>query len=131
MKRLSINSIAAALCLIAAPVLSADFDGSKPLICSSIEANDCALGLGCAKGLAEDIDAPQFIRLDFSGKTMSARGKTAPIERQARENGLLMVQGFENERAWSVTITESNGWLVGAIAGNEEGFVIFGACTPL
>jgi hypothetical protein len=131
MKRLVIGSAAAVMCLAAATVLAADFDGSKPLICSAIEANDCAMGVGCEKGLAEDVNAPQFVRVDFAGKKMSARGRTAPIDRQARENGTLILQGLENGRAWSITITEEGGWMVGAIAGSEEGFVIFGACTPL
>lgn len=44
---------------------------------------------------------------------------------------MLVVQGFENSRAWSITISETSGKLVGAIAGDEEGFLVFGACTPL
>jgi hypothetical protein len=131
MKRFNNVFLAAALSAIAVPALSADFDGSKPLICSAIEANDCALGAECQKGLAEDVNVPQFIRLDFSKKTMSAGGRTSPMHHQAREGGMLMMQGFENYRAWSVTINETTGKLVGAIAGDQEGFLIFGACTTM
>ena len=131
MKRFHTAVIAAALCVAAASAVAADFDGSKPLICAAIEANDCALGTTCLKGLAEDIDAPQFLRLDFSAKTLSARGRTTPMQNHARGNGMLVVQGFENGRAFSITISEDSGKLVGAIAGDEEGFMIFGACTPL
>jgi hypothetical protein len=131
MKRLNINLIAAALCVAGVPALAADFDGSRPLICSAIEANDCALGIGCLKGLAEDVNVPQFIRFDFAGKTVSARGRTTTMQNQTRANGMLAIQGFENSRAFSITVSENSGKLVGAIAGDEEGFLIFGACTPL
>ena len=131
MKRFNISLIAAALAVVVMPAIAAEFDGSKPLICSAIEANDCALGLGCAKGLATDVNVPQFIRLDFTGKTISARGRTSKILNQARANGMLTIQGVENRRAFSITISENSGNLVAAIAGDEEGFMIFGACTPL
>jgi hypothetical protein len=131
MKRFNHLFLAAALCTVAVPALSADFDGSKPLICSAIEANDCAPGTACQKGPAENLNMPQFIRLDFSKKTMSAGGRSSPIHRQARDGGMLVIQGFENYRAWSVAINETTGKLVGAIAGDQEGFLIFGACTTL
>jgi len=126
-----LGSIAATLCVAAAPAVAADFDGSKPLICAAIDANDCALGIGCARGIAEDVNVPQFIRIDFSAKTITAAGRTSPMQSQARADGMLALQGFEGRRAFSITISESSGKLVGAIAGDEEGFLIFGACTPL
>jgi hypothetical protein len=131
MKQFKLNLLAAALSVAMAPAIAADFDGSKPLICSAIEANDCAMGVGCLKGLAEDVNVPQFIRLDFTGKTIGARGRTSKMLNHSRAGGMLTMQGIENSRAFSITINEKSGKLVGAIAGDEEGFVIFGACTPL
>lgn len=123
--------LAAVMCTATASALAADFDGTKPLLCSAIEANDCALGTTCQKGLAENVNVPQFIRLDFAKKTMSAGTRTSTIKHQSRDGGMLMMQGFENYRAWSVTINEVTGKMVGAIAGDQEGFLIFGACTTL
>jgi len=37
----------------------------------------------------------------------------------------------ENRRAFSIAVSESTGRLVGAIAGDGEAFVLFGACSPL
>ena len=130
MKRFNTYLLGAALCIAAAPVVAGDFDGSKPLICSTIEVDDCALGVTCEKGIAEDINVPQFVRLDFAAKTMSARGRTTTMQVESQGEGMLVAQGFENGRAWSITINEQNGKLVGAIAADEEGFLIFGACTP-
>jgi hypothetical protein len=131
MKRFNISSVALALCVAAAPAVCADFDGSKPLICSTIETHDCAVGMSCLRGLAEDINVPQFIRLDFAAKTMSARGRTSKFGGFSRSAGMLIIQGFENNRAFSATISEQSGKLVGAIAADEEGYLLFGACTPL
>jgi len=129
--RVNFKMFAAALCVAAAPALAADFDGSKALICSTIETHDCAIGTTCDRGLAEDINVPQFIRLDFAAKTMSARGRTSKIGGFARSDGMLIIQGFENKRAFSATISEQSGKLVGAIAADEAGYLLFGACTPL
>ena len=129
MMRFNLKFLAAALCIAAAPALAADFDGSKALICSTIETHDCAAGTTCERGLAEDINVPQFIRLDFAKKTISARGRTSTI-RYARSGGMLVIQGFENNRAFSATISEQSGKLVAAIAADEAGYLIFGACTP-
>ena len=131
MKRFNINLFAVALCVAAAPAVCADFDGSKPLICSTIETHDCALGTSCERGLAEDINVPQFIRIDFAAKTMSARGRTSKLGGFAHSDGMLVIQGFENSRAFSATISEKSGKLVGAIAADEAGYLLFGACTPL
>jgi len=131
MKRFHMKFLVAAFCVAAAPGLAADFDGSKPLICSSIEAHDCGLGMTCERAIAEDLNVPQFIRLDFGAKTLSGRGRTTKMQSHARSGGMLIVQGFENSRAFSITISEQTGKLVGAIAADEEGFMIFGACTPI
>jgi hypothetical protein len=131
MTRFNLNLLAAAMSIAVAPAFAADFDGSKPLICASIEAHDCGLGITCERAIAEDLNVPQFIRVDFTAKTLSARGRTTKMQSHARSDGMLIVQGVENARAFSITISEQTGKLVGAIAADEEGFMIFGACTPL
>jgi len=108
---------------------AADFDGTKPFICSVIDTNDCALGTPCIHGIAEDVNLPQFVKIDFAGRQISARGRTATIQNAMRSNGMLVIQGTQDRRSFSITVAEDSGSLVGAIAGDEEGFVLFGACT--
>ena len=48
--------------------LSADFDGSKPLICATVETHDCVAGEICLRGLPQSIGVPQFMRIDFDKK---------------------------------------------------------------
>ena len=56
MKRFKTKLLAAAFCAAVLPAVAADFDGSKPLICSSIEAHDCELGVTCLRKVAEDLN---------------------------------------------------------------------------
>ena len=46
-----------------------------------------------------------------------------------RVGGSLVLQGAEGRRGWSLGIDEETGRLSGAIAGQDEGVVIFGVCT--
>jgi hypothetical protein len=119
-------SIFAALALQAFAV---DFDGTKPFICSVIDTNDCDLGTPCIHGIAEDVNLPQFVKVDFAGRQLSARGRTAPIQNATRSNGMMVIQGTQDRRSFTITVAEDSGALVGAIAGDGEGFVLFGACT--
>ena len=89
-------------------------DGTKPLICASVETYDCAPGIDGLKGLAEDIDAPQFIRLDFEqgiARTTRAGGEeqTAKIRSSVQEGDRLILQGVQQGLGWSMTIALRSG----------------------
>ena len=129
MTRFRLWFLAFALCAPALALRAADFDGSRPFVCALIEAHDCAPGVACTKGLAEDLKLPTFVRIDFQGRTFAARGRTSPIRNAQRVDGQLIFQGSENGRSFSVTVGETSGKLVGAVAGDGEAFVVFGACT--
>ncbi len=110
-------------------------DGTKPLVCASMESFDCAPGGSCIKGLARDIDAPQFIHLDFAegvARTVRANGeeREAKISEPRREAGQLILQGVQEGFGWSLSIAKKNGAMALTITGEEVAFVIFGACTP-
>ena len=129
MRSIMRHAAALAVAVFSLPCGAADFDGTKPFICSVIDTNDCALGTPCIHGIAEDVNLPQFVKIDFAGRQISARGRTATIQNAMRSNGMLVIQGTQDRRSFSITVAEDSGSLVGAIAGDEEGFVLFGACT--
>jgi len=85
MATLRLPFVALVSCVFAAASQAADFDGSKPFLCSLIEAHDCAPGTACIKGLAEDLKLPQFVRIDFQARTFGARG--APAEAGGGQGG--------------------------------------------
>jgi hypothetical protein len=117
------------LCALGAQAPAADFDGTRPFLCAVTDANDCALGIACVHELAQDVNLPQFIKVDFAAKTIGARGRTAPIQSSSRSAGMLIIQGVQDKRAYSITVDEETGSLVGTVAGDGEAFAVFGACT--
>jgi hypothetical protein len=122
---------------------AAEFDGSAPLICASMEIIECLPAEDCLRVTPEAVNAPQFIRIDFEANqidTASASGarKTSPIERSEMVDGKLILQGAEDGAegvrdglGWSLAIAEDTGKMVLTGSGDAVGFVIFGACVPL
>ena len=129
--------VAVLILAVASTVANAEgLDGSQPLICASMEAYDCGPGGDCYKGTAEDIDAPQFMWLDFEqrlarAKRANGEERTAKFESLTLDTGKLIIQGVQGGMGWSMTIAQENGAMVLTAAGDRAAFVIFGACTPL
>ena len=119
--------------LIPATASTADFDGSKPLICALKDNFECGPD-GCERVASEAINLPQFLRLNFKEKQITtiregAQVRNTRIENVDKRNGKMFLRGLENDLVWSLVIAEDSGRMVLSIAGDETGFVIFGACT--
>lgn len=126
-----------ALLLFAAPLgaVAMVFDGSKPLLCASIEAFECAPG-DCEWGGSQSVNFPQFLRVYFQDKQIKAiraNGETitTKIRQMSELDDRIVLQGVENGLGWAVTIANDTGRMSLTASGNEVAFVIFGACTPL
>ena len=127
--------------LIAFPALAGDFDGSKPLICAVIDLVECQPGGKCQQVTAEDVGIPQFLKINFKEKKISAiladgSKRSTPIENFEKIDGKVIIQGAEDGIegvrdgvGWSLAIAEETGKTVLTASGDEVGFVIFGACT--
>ncbi len=119
-------------------VLASDFDGSKPFLCAVTEAIECDEDNGCSEVTVENMDIPQFIRVDSKKKMISAevvsskreKKKTA-IKHLERINGKMILQGAEGGRGWSMVVGESSGKMSASISEDQVGFLLFGACTML
>ncbi len=136
MKKLAIVYITSLLCLLSLPAAADKFDGTVPMLCASIEANACAVGGECLGGLPEEINAPQFARIDVNKKLINVKRsagekQTTKIQSVKRMDGKLILQGVENGRGWSITISETTGKMTAAAASDEVAFMLFGACTNL
>ena len=53
------------------------------------------------------------------------------IKNQQQLDGMLILQGAENGRGWSMAIDEKSGEMTLTVAGDQVGFVVFGACMRL
>jgi hypothetical protein len=118
------------LCALAAPVFAEEaIDGTKPLICATIQAVSCAPGEECERGLPESIGAPQFLRIDFVKKEIIGPKRSTQILFMEKSEEQITMQGFELGMGWTLAIDRATGKAVITFANREEGIVIFGACT--
>ncbi|MDJ0804502.1 MAG: hypothetical protein QNI89_15360 [Desulfobacterales bacterium] len=126
--------------LLVTPVMAGDFDGSKAVICAAQDVLECLPGGECKRVQTDEIDFPDFLKLDFKAKLIRARqlGRKdlkTDIEKMERVDGKLFLQGAEDGRegtkdglGWTMAIDEESGKLVFSASGTEVAFVIFGAC---
>ena len=135
---------AAFLCTTAGLVGAAEFDGSQPLLCSSVTVNECLPNADCERVSAKSVNAPDFLRIDVKKKTVTnaaadSSKPTNAIETSALLGDKLYVQGkddgLEGVRddglAWSISIDQITGEMVLTASGSEVAFVIFGACMAI
>jgi len=119
--------------------VAADFDGSEPLMCSFGQVVECVTGSECLAVTNDSVDAPDFVKLDFRKKQIvsTAAGEDSPA-RDINVTDLtthLIVQGTQGSGqgdalGYSLSIDKATGQMAAAGAGENAGFVIFGACTP-
>lgn len=129
MKRFNIFMLFMMACTFAAPVFSGDFDGSKPLICATVDARDCVRGEACFQG--EEVGAPEFLRVDFANKSIVGPKRTTPIMDMEKSDQQLLLQGRELGYAWVLALDPTTGRFTGTLTNTGGAFVLFGNCTPL
>ena len=117
--------------LLAASAARAEVDGSKPLVCDLVEAAQCDGLAACSDVTLEQIDLPGPIHVDFAGSRLHSTDeqRTSPIASVAKEDAVLLLQGSENGRAWTMVIDRATGHLSATLADAEGAIVIAGACT--
>jgi len=118
------------LCALTAPVFGEEaVDGTKPLICASLQAVSCAPGEECERHLPEIIGAPQFLWIDFSKQEIMSTKRSNRILFMDKNDEQITMQGFELGMGWTLVIDRATGKAILTFANREEGIVIFGACT--
>jgi hypothetical protein len=136
MRHAFVNGLAVLVLLVSAHAAgAADFDGSRPLLMAVIDIIECHPGGACEKVTPQEARLPRFIEIDFDKKEISEVGDAQDERRTAIQNstkgeGVVILQGAQNGRGWSITITEASGDAVATVADPVSGFVLFGACTP-
>jgi len=123
-------ALLAAFCLAPGAVVAADFDGSKPLICATMEAHDCDAGETCTRVLPDNLGVPQFLRIDFAKQAIVGPKRTTPIRNIERSPDQVLLQGTELGFAWTLAIEIASGRLNASFVNAENAVVVFGACTP-
>ena len=123
--------------------IAADFDGSEPLMCPFDQVVECNAGSVCRAVTHESVDAPDFLKVDFRRKQVvsTTAGVDSPpddIDKVTNLENNIVLQGVQGGTAgvrdtlgWSMSISHETGRMVLTGAGENAGFVIFGACTPI
>jgi hypothetical protein len=129
------------ICLFSVPAVAGNYDGSKELLCAVMDLSECLPGGKCQDVTAEEVGIPNFLRIDFQKKKLSATfadgsKKISPIVNLEKIAGKLILQGAEegiegvkDGLGWSLSLDEDNGKMVLTASGDAVAFVMFGACT--
>src|SRR5262245_52520369 len=136
MRRILIWAVAGGLLLVATPSPADDLTGARQLLCTAVQATGCRMDGDCESDLPWNLNVPQFIEVDLTAKRLSTtqaskERRTTPIEHLRREEGSIVLQGYEGGRAFSFFIVESTGMASIAVAAEDRAVVVFGACTPM
>ena len=122
--------------VVLVPALScqaADFNGSKPFLCATVDVSSCVPGDNCVRETPARVNAPQFFSVDVAKMQVTEAGvsgeaHSSKIGHADHVNGLLMLGGSEGVKAWVATVNETNGKLSYAVVGDRTAVVTFGAC---
>ena len=124
-----------ALWIVSTVVPADDLTGAKVFLCATATASVCSDDGECTGGLAWNLNIPQFVEVDLAKKSLSTtkasgENRTTPFKNLEREDGLIILQGAEMGRAFSLVIAEETGLATVSIAKDGVGVVVFGVCTP-
>ena len=124
--------------ILALPSLVAadNLTGVNRILCTAVQATRCVESGDCEIDLPWNMNIPQFIEVDLAAKKLSTtkasgENRSTPIEQLKRQDGMIVIQGFEKGRAFSFVITEETGALSVAVAATGKAVAVFGACTPM
>ncbi|WNC94134.1 hypothetical protein RI103_25560 [Paraburkholderia sp. FT54] len=119
------------LSVIALDTSAADFDGSKPLLCATVDAHSCDPGLTCSRSLPGDIGAPLFLSLDFAKKTIVGPARTTPMRIASKDANQVIMDGTEMGYGWTLVLDSADGSMTLTIVNRDDALVLFGNCTAL
>ena len=110
-------------------------DEPGPWLCAPSQEIECEQTGKCDTNAFESLNLPSFIKIDLAAKQASGVNEgdeeSAAIERVARSDGRLILQGTQSGRGWSIVIVEETGRMTLSVSGDDTAWLAFGACTPL
>ena len=130
LRRTALAAASATLLFSTTAAFSADFDGSKRLICATVDAHACDPGETCLRGLPDDVGVPRFMRADFAEKTIAGPKRTTQIRYLDNSADQILMQGTELGYAWTVVIDKTDGTLSMTLVNRDDTYAVFGYCTP-
>jgi hypothetical protein len=123
-------ALASALLCSAPLAFGANFDGSTPLICATVDAHGCDAGDVCLRDLPDGFGLPRFLRIDFAKKAVEGPKRTTAVRFMDQDANQILLQGTELGYAWSLVIDKADGSMAMTLVNREDVYVVFGYCTP-
>lgn len=125
-----------ALVLGAGQALADNLEGTDQFLCAPVEAILCTADGICEGSAPAELQIPQFVILDLKRKLLtttpaSAQNRSTPILLVERADGLIVLQGTQMERAFTLLVDEVSGRASLATVADSVIVNVFGACTPL
>jgi len=133
--------VALLMLVIISPAGADDFGKADRLLCAVVDVHECLPGAGCEETTANEINLPQFFKIDIKKKRIKgirAGGveSGASIQSIQHLDKKIILQGAQDGLkdvrdgvGWTVAIMEDTGRMVLTASGDMVGFVVFGACT--
>lgn len=123
--------IAAALPLAGNAALAEGLDAAKPITCKLNGSAQCDAAASCIDVTLEQINLAEELRLDFEKQQIASQGdeRTSPIDDVDVLESVLVLQGHQSGRGWTIVIDRASGHLSAALAETAGAFVIAGECT--
>ena len=126
--------ITAVFILGSSPLWAENISGEDELLCSSSRALLCVEDGDCFDVPPSDLDMPRFVIIDTDKETISTtrasgQNRTTRVSGIERADGLIVLQGIDNGRAFSFVIEEDSGVLTAAVAHHGLSVSVFGVCT--
>ncbi|HEY2024675.1 hypothetical protein [Paraburkholderia sp.] len=117
--------------VVASDTSAADFDGSKPLICATIDAHACDPGITCTRYLPADMGAPKFLTLDFDKRVVIGPERTTPMAILDKSPDQVVASGTEMGYGWTLVVDSTDGDMTLSIMNRNDAFVLFGNCKAV
>jgi uncharacterized membrane protein len=126
--------LAAALAAAAALPAQAALDGSKSLICATLEVFHCEAASKCTGETTQSIDAPEFWSVSLPEKRITAtrpsgESVNADIELARETDERVFMQGVTAKIGWTFNINRADGKMTLVAADDSGGYIVTGACT--
>lgn len=120
--------------LASLPVLAENISDADRIICSPADVKLCFENGECFDTNPWEIDMPEFVLIDIKKKTISTtkasgQDRSTSFSALEKSEGLLLMQGMEDGRAFSFVIEEMTGIMTASIARDGVSVSVFGACT--
>jgi len=118
------------LLVLSAASAEEPLDAERPLACAIAQAAECDEAAQCDAVTLEQISVPTALRIDFAGKRIaSADGeRSSPIAAFEVLEPVLVLQGHQQGRGWTMVIDRASGHLIATLADREGAFTLTGGC---